>query len=83
MGFLDMNIEDNDQYNAFTYKQSSGTALDKYGIMTRVASLLHAVVPTYSAEALLPYEDFIVVALLMNLVVLPRKDFFGSVADVL
>lgn len=54
MGFLDMNIEDNDQYNAFTYKQSSGTALDKYGIMTRVASLLHAVVPTYSAEALLP-----------------------------
>ncbi|KAE8302663.1 26S proteasome non-ATPase regulatory subunit 6 [Giardia duodenalis] len=77
MGFLDMNIEDNDQYNAFTYKQSSGTALDKYGIMTRVASLLHAVVPTYSAEALLPYEDFIVVALLMNLVVLPRKDFLA------
>lgn len=75
MGFLDMNTEDNDPHNTFTYKQSSGTALEKYGVMTRVASLLHAVVPTYSAEALLPYEDFIVAALLMNLVVLTRKDF--------
>lgn len=75
VGFLDTNTEDNDKYNTFTYRQSSGTALERYEVMTRVASFLHAVVPTYSAEALVPYEDFIVAALLMNLVVLTRKDF--------
>ena len=75
VGFLDINVEDTDQYSAFTYKQSSGTAVERYRFMARVASLLHAVVRTYSAEALLPYEDFVVAALLMNLVVLSRKDF--------
>ncbi|TNJ30389.1 26S proteasome non-ATPase regulatory subunit 6 [Giardia muris] len=51
------------------------TGLDDHLTLEKLATNLKDIVPVYSAEAFIPYPAFVVLAYILNLVALPRKDF--------